>query len=180
MTLDVTIGKLENKYENLDEELIEDYGEPACLNVERTLRIKKCPQADENICNPDKTIYPKTSKRSGSSGLWRFWRVLDNELYEMFREHPGTNDKDYAYLKPVIERIKNLDESDFDREKVREQVIEDKEKDERLESNLYGIDDVDDAIENRIEGHKSRLKWLKYWSSKAVDLYDEKAAIRFW
>jgi len=162
MTLDVTIGKLKVENENLSKNAIDP-----------------CPKADSNICDPDKTIFPKMSKRSGSTGFWRFWRVLDNELYEMFRENPASNDKDYAYIKPVIERIKSLEESDFDREKIREHVIQDKERDERLENNVYGIDDIDEEIDSRIIGHKSRLKWLKYWSERAVELYGNQAAIRF-
>jgi len=180
MTLDVTIGKLEIKWDERDQEILDDWREEQCLNILTVAEVTTCPEADDNICDPEKTIYPKTSKRSGSTGFWRFWREIDGleEIYEMMSRYPDSNDKDFALLKPINEEIQQLNESDINREKIRENIREDKARDARLESELYP-ESVDYYVERQVEMHKSRLKWLKYWSAKAVELYDEKAAIRF-
>ena len=92
MTLDVNIGKVVLCMENNKPEFA----------------IENCPDAKNDICNPDNTIFPKSSIRSGSSGFWGFWRKHCNDLYESFRDPPYSNDVDVAYLKPYIDDIKSL------------------------------------------------------------------------
>lgn len=73
MTLDATIGQLSFDLDDRNRREIESR-RGGSVNIRMMGKVKECPEADENICDPDRTIYPKTSVRSGSSGFWRFWR----------------------------------------------------------------------------------------------------------
>lgn len=180
MTLDVIIGRLKINWDESNQRAYEDE-EIVSLNLNSVADVEPCPESEKNICDPNNTIYPKRSIRSGSTGFWRFWRVVDklDKIYKMMRVHPGSNDTDIALLKPVNHQIQELKTKDINKEKVKKYAAEDKERDKKLIQDVYGIEDIEEETNKRIVGHKSRLKWLKYWSDKAVNLYREKAAIKF-
>lgn len=93
MTLDVTIGKI---IINKDE------------NNRAFISIKQCPNSKKHICDKQYTFVPTESYRSGSSGLWNFFKSYVGDLYFQWREHPDTNDLDIAFIKPVIKKIIKL------------------------------------------------------------------------
>ena len=128
MTLDVTIGKIVTDYDF--------YGNKP------TFWVESCPNAEQNICNSKYTDWPKEAYRSGSTAFWEFFQKQVGQIYYDMRDHPNSNDRGVSYIKPFLERINALTESN---------------------------DDVD----------KDRMKWLKYWCNKAVELYDSMAGIMF-
>lgn len=138
MTLDVTIGYVEPNTEPYDDQ------------IHPSFDVIQCPNADHDVCNPEYTMDAKESYRSGSfgeDGFWAFWKRKSLKLsaiYFEMRENPDSNDRDVAYLKPFIERINAIPESDF--------------------TEAVDLD---------------RLKWLKYWVNKAIELYGDKAGIMF-
>ena len=135
MTLDITIGEL-----CLSEEIDYLKEDP---EIRPCLWVRECPELDYDLCDPDATVYPRTSYRSGSTGFWKFcFDFMDDVYYEM-RENPKTNELDIAYIKPFLNRINKLS------------------------------DPQDDFY------HKDRMKWLKFWCNKAVELYGDRACIMF-
>ena len=136
MTLDVAIGKVTRHEEPRDEEL--------GVGIKQFFDVEECPDADFDVCNPENTIYPRESYRSGSSGFWKFWTDNPklNEIYTRMRE--DKSDIDISYLKLVLKDIQKLKPED-----------------------ATG------------EGDHDRLKWLQYWSKKAVELYGSDAGIKF-
>jgi len=137
MTLDVSIGLI--KFGKLKKNDVADY--ESC-NVMRALDIKRCPDSEADICDPERTLSAKEAYRSGSTSFWDFWDNCTYELYHSMRDYPNSNDTDIAFLKPVI-------------------------------------DDINALPDPTDEGNADRMKWLKYWANKAVELYGDRAGIRF-
>ncbi len=95
MTLDVTIGKL--------------------VKIEDGHHVEACPEADQEVCDRDYTIYPSESIRSGSTGFWDFFMKTSlKKLYYSWRKHPNTNDQDLVKLKPHLKKILALRASGFE------------------------------------------------------------------
>ncbi len=138
MTLDVTIGKIVlSKYDP-------EWDDTTVVRVE----VEQCPSLDFDLCkHPEFTLWPRDAYRSGSSGSSGFWaffqKCVGEELYNSMRDHPGSNDRDVARLKPLIEKIARLP------------------------------DECGSAIDN------DRMKWFKFWCSRAVSLYGDDAGVQF-
>lgn len=135
MTLDVKIGRL----------MIHKEGN------EEVEGIRTCPMTYHDVCNPEFTLWPRESYRSGSSGFWEFWEKIVGKLYHQMRRYPRTNDYELYPLKQIIDEINKLPNSQFEQHGIKV------------------IDDID----------FDRLKWFKFWSNRAVNLYGEDAYISF-
>ena len=113
--------------------------------------VIQCPNVHENICDPKHTYWPNESYRSGNSiGLRRFFLVHTEYTYSAMTDSPQHQDICIAYIKP---RIREINELHVDIKLCRS-------------VNEYA-EDLD------------RMKWFKYWCNKAVELYDNEAAIMF-
>lgn len=137
MTLDITIGKLV-----VDPN--EEYGyERAYGGIDpHHTDVDPCPDADVDICDPECTIYPRRSYRSGAYGsLPQFIQLY---LPRMRRELGVCG---IARLSRYYNEIQAMS---------------------------------DDAS---LSGHniycEDRIKWFKYWSKKAKELYGDAAGISF-
>lgn len=104
MTLDVTIGEIVPDTDNIEEDPKARYW------------VKQAPEANFDVCNPEYTMDAKEAYRSGSTGFWNFWLKKSEqltEIYEAMRSNPNSNNRDVAYLKPLLTRINAIPESDF-------------------------------------------------------------------
>lgn len=134
MTLDVTIGKF--KIKNPTRNDVKDYESANAINF---MSVVACPISKEPIC--EQSAWPCESYRSGSTGFWNFFEKQLPKLYKKMRFNPNTNDKDIAFIKPILKEI--------------------------------------NALPNPVDDDADRMKWLKYWCNRAVELYGIRAAIEF-
>ncbi len=148
MTLDISFGKIVFKIGKID---INEDGEGSC-NADMFLTVEDCPDEKENVCNPEYTLDAKSPWRSGSTEFWHFFSESKriNKIYHLWRNFPESNDRDVCFVKPVLELINELTDSD-----------------------------VFNKNEEVYERNKDRLKWLKFWANKSVELYGEYAGVEF-
>ena len=111
--------------------------------------VQQCPEAKEDINDKEYTLWTKESYRSGSTDFWSFFK----------RQHP--------LLKEIYFGMReHPDSNDFDVAYVKPYL-------EKI--NSIKIEDFKDPN----EVNDDRLKWLRYWCNKAVELYGEEAGISF-
>ena len=156
MTLDVTIGKLtispietilqaalygdeDNNEYGIRDHVVDTYG---------MIDVEACPDSDYDVCNPESTIYPRSSQRSGSTGFWKFFTdMIGSDIYYAMRRNPESNDRDIALIRPLIDKINAIQDPTI--------------------------------VDENAKYNSDRLKWFKFWSNKAVELYGDMAAIEF-
>ena len=100
--------------------------------------IDECPAESYDVCDPEFTIHPRRSIRSGSGEMQDFFDGVTAEISNTI-----SDPTEIILIKPVINVINDL------------------------------IDDCDDV------GHNDRMKWLKFWCNRAVELYGDEAGIEF-
>lgn len=113
-------------------------------------KLIRCSPVHFEVCNPEYTLWPREAYRSGGQGFWDFWIKYMKNMYLKMREHPHSNDIDIKSLYPFLKDIKNLPNSQF-------------------KDHIKVIDDID----------WDRLKWFKFWSLRAINLYGKDAYISF-
>jgi hypothetical protein len=160
MTLDVTIGKLTFPDPQTIINEILTTNESPIVEEYQFIYVTQCPNSEIDICDPAVTLWPKESYRSGSTHFWIFFeRLIGIDIYHAMRNYPNSNERDIALIKPLINEINKLNTI------TRDQIIEMFPELSKDQTNIDGMVD--------------RLKWFIYWTNKAVELYDDFAAIDF-
>jgi hypothetical protein len=113
------------------------------------LAVECCPDATYSIADPTYTLYPKGAYRSGSTTFWEFFLKDSKKLRKIY-----------------MSMRKNPFTNDFD-------VAYLKPYSQQIQSLR-----IKDFRENN-KLTRDRLKWLQYWTKKAVELYGEEAGIMF-
>ena len=116
MTLDVTIGKV--VIEPYDPEYKDEDG--ACV---AQFSVEPCPELDYDLCiSPGCTLWPREAYRSGSLNFWDFFLKKIPGVYRKLRYNPTTNDRDVAWIKPIIDEINRLSDdigTDIDNDRMK-------------------------------------------------------------
>jgi hypothetical protein len=106
--------------------------------------VQCCPDADQDICDPEFTRWSKESYRNGTGDFWHFWEHHVGSLFQrMSVGNLNSAGEPLAQLKPILDEINQL---------------------------------PDDFVK-RVD--QDRMKWLKYWANRAVELYGDEAYITF-
>lgn len=101
--------------------------------------IDECPLESYDVCDPEYTIHPRRSLRSGTDDMRDFFDGLPAEIYANTISDPD----EIVLIKPVIDEINAL---------------------------------PDDC---GVPAHNDRMKWLKFWCNRAVELWGDEAGIEF-